>query len=297
MNIWSDISFPQLAEADISDEITNIRKVKICSGEIPAIIIEQEFDKKYEFGSSQSWLCNKTMRMIVENGSSITYSLKENGNISYLKTYILGYGIAMLCLQQGRLAVHCSAVADNNGAILIAGESGAGKSTLTGEFLENGFRLMADDMAVVDTDERNNTIAYPAFPYQKLCGNTIREKYPDITELIYIDEYKDKFLVPYKPPFRFHSEKLTGLFILQIHNERDIVIEEIKGINKLYAILHNLFLRALLGERLYEQAIVQPALQVIADIPVYCVKRPKDCDTIRELSGKLITLVKHLPIK
>ena len=121
----------------------------------------------------------------------IRYHIRKGGDPGAVRTYLLGFGIAMLSLQQGKLPIHCSALATpEGGAILIAGESGAGKSTLTAELLKRGYRFLADDMAVVDISGKEGVWVYPAFPYMKLCRDVVlRQGYPP-EELLYIDEKK-----------------------------------------------------------------------------------------------------------
>ena len=144
LKLETDLEFRQL----VAGEKNGAADVTITAGSIPEEIIKKEAGSKYEFGETMSWLSNNTCRLLVKDGREITYSLKEGGNPGYLGNYILGWGMSMLALQRGILAVHCSAVANERGAILICGESGAGKSTLTTAFLEQGYRLMADDMAL-----------------------------------------------------------------------------------------------------------------------------------------------------
>ena len=124
LRLQTDMDFQQL----VMVEACGAADVTIAAGLIPEEIIRKEEDIRYEFGESVSWLSNKTCRLLVEKGEKITYSLKEGGNPAYLRSYILGWGMSMLALQRGILAVHCSAVANERGAILICGESGAGKS-------------------------------------------------------------------------------------------------------------------------------------------------------------------------
>lgn len=191
LRIKTDLDFPQLVVEDAETVTEPVPEIRIEEGEIPKEII-RETRRKYDFGPDFSFLSNRTMWMVVEQGRFIRYRRKEGSNPFYLKTYLLGYGMAMIAMQRGQLAIHCSAVADERGAVLIAGESGAGKSTITTMLLEQGYELMADDMAVVEP-RTDRTFVYPAFPYQKLCRNVAVEQGYDLTRLLYINEEKDNF--------------------------------------------------------------------------------------------------------
>lgn len=69
----------------------------------------------------------------------------------------------------------------NDGIFLLQIYRSASSSTLTNAFLQSGYQLMADDMALVETKtEAKQTEVYPAFPYQKLCRNVVEEKGYDV---------------------------------------------------------------------------------------------------------------------
>lgn len=291
LKISTDLFFRQLVVDATMNEVT--ADVTIFSGKIPADIIEKSKEIAYEFGKNFSWLSNNTCFLVVENGNHITYQLKEGGNPEYLKTYILGWGMSMLGLQRGTLAIHCSAIANEQGALLICGESGAGKSTVTTEFLENGYRLMADDMAFVSTVPGERAMASPAFPYQKLCRDAAMAKGFPLEELIYIDEDKDKYLVPYKDSFPLEPVPVRGMIMLGVVGGEEVVAEEVTGLGKFQLVANNLFLRHLLGKKKYDPEIGQLCLTMAAAVPMAFIGRPQGKDSLQEVLSKARTFVEQ----
>lgn len=286
LKVASDIEFHQLVVCD--DE--KPADMEICEGMMPEDILSQENEGKYEFGQKRSWLINRTCYLLVENGCKLTYHLKPNGLIMYLQSYILGFGMSMIAMQRGMLSIHCSAVADDKGALLIAGESGAGKSTLTTAFLERGYRLMADDMAWVEAG-KETVWARPAFPFQKLCRDVAISKGYDLSELLYINEEKDKFLAPYREEFRTDAIPVKGLIMLGVSGEDELVCKEVTGIQKFYVCANNLFLRHLLGDEKYDPEIGQKCLKVASGIPMYFIGRPPGKDTAAQVIEKAFKAV------
>lgn len=286
--VSSDIEISHLVTCE---EKTKEPDILIREGSIPGEILEKEADHKYEFGKEFSWLCNRTCRFTVENGNRITYSLKEGGRPDYLKNYLLGWGMSMLALQRGILAIHCSAVANDKGAVLICGESGAGKSTLTTAFLENGYRLMADDMAFVETREDGISYAAPAFPYQKLCRDAALSKSFSLDELIYIDEDKDKFFVPYRGEFRLDAVPVRGILMLGLVGGEQVISQDIRGLDSFKLVAENLFLRHLLGPKKYEPAIGQLCLKLAASVRMAYLGRPAQKNTTDEVIAKAFAWV------
>lgn len=289
LKVKSDLKFPQLIVCEDEKQWD----LEIVSGEMPQDIAAKAEVKKYEFGTERSYLTNKTCCMHVEKGNRITYTLKPDGLEKYLQSYLLGFGMAMIAMQRGMIAIHCSALADKEGAILIAGESGAGKSTLATAFIESGYRLMADDMVLVETVD-GKAMAKPAFPFQKLCRNVVLEKGYDMNELIYINEEKDKYLVPFKGEFVKEPLPVKAFIYLVIVDGEKVLTEEVKGIGKLSLCANNLFLRNLLGQERFAPHIGQKCLEAAAAMPMYCVGRPDKKDTSKEVSEKVFEILSTL---
>lgn len=287
MKIASNLEFHQLVVCKDVQEAD----IEICEGTIPEDILEQEAERKYVFGQERSWLANKTCYMVVEKGNKLTYCLKPEGRVMYLQSYILGFGMSMLAMQRGILSIHCSALADDKGALLIAGESGAGKSTLTTAFLDKGYRLMADDMAWVETTEEQLVMARPAFPFQKLCRNVAIEQGYNLDEILYINEDKDKFLAPYRGEFSTESVPVKGFIMLGVVQSEDVVCQEVEGMQKFHVCANNLFLRHLLKQDKYQPQTGQKCLKMAAGIPIYYIGRPDGKDTTAQVIEKAFEVV------
>ena len=289
LKIKSDLEFPQLIGIDND----NRWDLEIQSGVMPDDILSKVKEKKYEFGMKRSYLSNKTCCMLVENGNIITYTLYPGGVEKYLQSYLLGFGMSMVAMQRNMLSIHCSALADCEGAILIAGESGAGKSTLANAFIESGYSLMADDMVLVESVD-GKAMAKPAFPFQKLCRNVVLDKGYDIQKLIYINEEKDKFLVPFEGEFVQKPMPVKAFICLMIINSEEVLTTEVKGINKLNLCADNLFLGKLLGDGRFAPHIGQKCLEAAGEMPMYCIGRPAKQDTSQEVINKVFEIIDNL---
>ena len=277
LELQSDIEFPQLLVSNSDsdpDVIISERNIGRDAG-VPQ-------DIKYEIGEEVSWLENSTCYLRIENGNRITYSLKEGGNRKYILTYILGWGMAMLAYQRNELAMHCSVVSNDNGAVLICGESGCGKSTITTAFLESGYRFMADDMAFVSTIDGISYVK-PAFPYQKLCADAAMASGCPSEDMIYIDEMKDKYLIPYRGEYIDAPVRIRTIIILFRCEEEKVIRKEIKGIDKLHACLNNTFLRRLLKEHMYLPKTGSLGLGIAGSVSMYAIGRPDGRDTREEV--------------
>lgn len=284
--IASELSFPQL----VVSEDTSYYDVVIEKTELSEKIQRVLPEKKYEFGREYSWLSNTTCQLQVYEGKRITYALTGAGNPEWLQAYILGYGMSMLALQRNMLPIHCSVVADEKGALLIAGESGAGKSTTTTAFLKAGYSLMADDMAWAD-----GTMVYPAFPYQKLCRDVVEREGYDLNELIYIDEQKDKFLARYRGEFSTEGRPMKGFILLYLTPEEKVTVQELTGLDRVHVYVGNLFLRKLMTkEQKYAPYIGAIGLKMASQVPLLCIGRPAEGNTASEVVRTALDWVKKI---
>lgn len=273
--VESDIDFAQLV-VDTSEEKPSI---SIMRRNAPDDILEQMKQSYTSIGDKESWFYNSTLRCVIRDGQDIYYEPFDDINEQYLRTYILGYGLSMLFLQRGNLTIHGSCVRKDNQAIIISGMSGAGKSTLTSQFLSAGYEFMADDITLVECNEQY-AIAYPGFPYQKLCRDVVEKKKLDTKELIYIDEDKDKFLVKWDGEYHTEGVELTTLVVILVGDENTkLEVKEAQGFEKLQYVVDNLFLKKRILFRENNPQVIKRCLDIASRINILVVTRPYGIDS------------------
>lgn len=273
--VESDIDFAQLV-VDTSEEKPSIR---IMRRNAPDDILEQMKQSYTSIGDKESWFYNSTLRCVIRDGQDIYYDPFDDINEQYLRTYILGYGLSMLFLQRGNLTIHGSCVRKDNQAIIISGMSGAGKSTLTSQFLSAGYEFMADDITLVEYNKQY-AVAYPGFPYQKLCRDVVEKKKLDTKELIYIDEDKDKFLVKWDGEYHTEGVELTTLVVILVGDENTkLEVKEAQGFEKLQYVVDNLFLKKRILFRENNPQLIKRCLDIASRINILVVTRPYGIDS------------------
>lgn len=109
---------------------------------------------------------------LVTDGSEIVVDKAANADDDSLRLFLLGSVFGALAHQRGLFPLHASAIETPHGAVLFAGASGVGKSALAAVFWSRGYRVIADEICVVDID---SGYIQPAFPRLLLWPDVIEE--------------------------------------------------------------------------------------------------------------------------
>lgn len=293
-DIISDVEFVQLVKGpDIP--VNPDTAVTIRAGHFPDELRPEKACYSY-ISERGSHLTNPTCLIYIPDNNTIEYELRPEANPGYLQSYLLGWGMSMLMFQRRTPVIHCSALYNDSGAFLISGLSGSGKSTMTTYLLEDGMSFLADDTSAA-VFEDNAVSVTPCFPYRKLCRDMVVAKNLDLDELIYIDEDKDKFLVPYDNGFPDEPKPVKALIFLEPVSPKvegthpPIESMEITGFAKMNYIRRAMFLFPLFKDRNNDSYLFQMCLDLAGKIPVYRVFRPTDRDSKDEVFGEIKKII------
>lgn len=145
MRVTADLDFVQLDPVRLPEDDRDFGREKV---RIRAMDEEEEAQFRKEhgdcvcgsfLGTEKGWLCNRTLAMSVERGQVIRYHIRKGGDPGAVRTYLLGFGIAMLSIQQGKLPIHGSALATpEGGAILSRRREWRGQVHTDGRTAETG---------------------------------------------------------------------------------------------------------------------------------------------------------------
>lgn len=289
MRLLSDIKFIQLPVLS-AEECLLPPQITVTEAAFPDRF-KRDRTCYSEIGSAVSYLSNSYCYLLAENGVRLSYEKKESATDALLSAYLLGWGLSMLFYQQHKLAIHCSCVAGTKGAVLLCGDSGSGKSTITTALLERGYSLMADDIVMLDLSNDDTVLALSAFPYQKLCRDAVQKLALPEDELLYIDETKDKFLVPYKGHFPSEPVPVHAIIVLSLCKGDKVLSKELTGVPKFAACMDTWFLRPLLGQSLYAPENGAAGLALASKIPVYHIARPVGIDSKDTVMQEILSYI------
>lgn len=284
LNVESEIEIEEAYKLDFDGE----PDVRVVYGDMPAQVMEMYADKGQDeycsaiAANSLFFRIPNTCEYCVEK-DVITIHPFENAVNSDIKCFILGSSFGYCMILRRMVVLHGGAVSKNGKGVIVTGESGAGKSTVSDALLSDGYLFVADDVCAL-SDLGNKTHINMAYPQQKLCKDAALKKGYDLSQLIYIDEERDKYAIRLKDGYLKDGIDFDYLFELALSDEKEVSFRQVSGHEKLMLIMRNIFR----GEGGFAYWGVPPeymkmCLKVASSIQVYQIARPKDVDTLDEI--------------
>lgn len=275
LNVESELPLPETVEINQNKTIDVI----VRCGKIPEHASQAIADGKVGiYFRKEAWFLVRNIgKYYIANGNEIIVEGFPEADEHRIKSFVLGASLGVLLLQREILALHGSGVIVNNQAWVITGESGAGKSTLTTKILKNDTKFIADDTVTLELAD--SIYAVPGYPQQKLCRDAAKELGYDLSDLLQIDENREKYAVPLTDNFYNDKIKLGLICELMVYNGEEVVMEELQGHEKLQAFLDNIYCGITMKHSGMSPELFTKCLRVVKEIPWYRIKRPQVGDT------------------
>ncbi|MBR3579572.1 MAG: ATP-binding protein [Lachnospiraceae bacterium] len=292
--IESEFELKLLVPAEETDKLSDVITVREKDVEEEVLNYLKEagaLKKHYEIGLEKSAMENIGGYYLVTD-SQILVKLKEGYTYDTISSWILGYCLSMALLQKNILTIHCSAITNNAGAVLVSGTPGAGKSSLAGKLLEHGYKLLADDVAAIRFKD-DKCLVYPAYPFQKLCSNEVENRALDKSKLVYINEDKDKYLVPVNDIFEPAPHQLKAFFYIIKAPVEELTLKKLSGFECFMSVKENLFLHRLKGNWETTPEVISQCMKIASGCDVYLLVRPDNKDTLTEINQTVLKLLQY----
>jgi dephospho-CoA kinase len=172
-------------------------------------------------------------RYLVTAGHEIVIDPDDAAPALDVRGYLLGSIFVVLCQQRGLLPLHASAVASKSGVVAFLANSGQGKSTLAAHLAQRGFRVLADDVCLIDATQPGSAMVIPTAPWLKLWRNSLENlgRQADGLDRIFTED--DKYRLPLVPVLT--PEPILGLVFLE-GNDISSAITQIEEVPRVQAI-------------------------------------------------------------
>jgi hypothetical protein len=213
-------------------------------------------------------------RYLVTAGREIVVDLAAAALALDVRGYLLGSIFVVLCQQRGLLPLHASAIAGKSGVVAFLGNSGQGKSTLAAHHAQRGFRVLADDVCLIDATEPNAAMVIHTAPWLKLWRNSLENLGREVEGLDRVFSEDDKYRMPLAPILT--SEPISKVVFLEAHDISSVTtrIEEVprvQAIPLLMNLTHHSYLLDSTGQQ--EQNFLRCS-RVLSQARAYRLLRP-----------------------
>lgn len=267
-----------------SIELTNCIKLDnsynediiIKEGKVPNFAKEYEYTNKYMYFSIRN-----VAKYYISDGKVIIVEKDEKSNSANVLSYLIGSALGMAMIQRAIIPLHGGAVLVDGKRICILGKSGMGKSSLVMGLVEDGNKLIADDVSSIKVKD-NSIYLCTAYPSQKICSDTAKIFGYDTRKLQLLNEDRQKYLLARNKDFCFEDGIINVLFELNEYDGKLVKIEEVKGKEKLMVVFRNIY-RGLVFDYIdMKPEFIRNCLSIVKSVQVYRLFRPKNSFCVDE---------------
>jgi hypothetical protein len=222
-------------------------------------------------------------RYRIDGGREILIDPEEGVPGRNVRLFLMGSAFGALLHQRGMLPLHANAVEINGKAVAFTGESGAGKSTLAAWFHDRGFRVIADDVCVVEFAANGGAVAMPGVPRLRLWEDVLAAtgRTANVFERSYLTDQNEKYDVPISLESTA-SEPLKIAAIFTIDRGTSTRIERLTGVAAAETVYAHTYRGAFVetvggAERLWVSAV-----QLVRAVPIYRLERVWDLEAMND---------------
>ena len=272
LTIQSELPFRELLSHSSTEQ--DARQIRIIFSTVsPNGLLESPSLKTafYEATSTEFWLhIPQVARFLITNGNQIHIDPLPESDEDSIRLFVLGSCMGALLMQRDLLLLHGNAIKIGNQCISFIGDSGAGKSTLSGAFFKRGYSILADDVCAVNYFGK----VLPSFPQIKLWADAASQLMINTQTLKKIRPTLDKFAVPLKQQFHNKATPLKMVYLLETHNEKEISMKTLEGMEKCHALQHHVYRKQYLSNRAREHLCFKQCMMLASKIELVRIKRP-----------------------
>jgi len=179
--------------------------------------------------------------------------------------------------QRGLLPLHASVIATERGAVVFMGHSGLGKSTLAAHFRQLGYRVLADDIAVISFDAQSHPQVAPGLPQFKLWPNSVKELGGEVESLPRLRPHLEKRILMFPEAFHREPLPLARVYALEADRLRDDIRLTVQPVlDRVRLLLEHTYRAQYLSGLGLQKAHFQSLSRVVAAVPVVRVVRPEN---------------------
>ena len=283
--ILSEIEFPEL----LSFEFSNVPDLTISISITPTALTSEGVVNMVRLSLSPTEYLLKISNVAnyyAYKGESIVIEPTINADEKSVRLFLLSNAVPAILNQRNQILFNASAVENGDSVAMFCGLSGVGKSTLITSLKQNGFRVFADDLCVVNAGNNSEPVKIISpYPAIKLWENSFQELEMALPcRELTTREKLPQYNLFYHSQFNKQALPVSKIFILQTELKDDEPV--IKKLNAVEAFTH-IHNSSYQPQKVYAQKKQSVQFNVVsrlaAQSQVYYVTRPQKSNSINQL--------------
>ncbi len=283
LTVASEVELEQAVSVTMESDPAD---VLICLGKTPETIdapLKNEEQHLYMVSDREMLFhVEGVATFFIQNGCKITFTpaIERADHVisqsEAIQLFLLGTCFGALLIQRDIFPLHGSCVEKDGEGIVLIGDSGAGKSTIARAFINQGWRLVSDDVIAV-TENDGQFFAEAGFPGQKLWEDALaRLTTGDSRKILRTINDQSKFAVDLMVGDEFCGEpvSIVGIYLLLPHDCQTPQLRLLDDITATHVLLTYVFRRELVIGTKKQQRLFQYCVDLAGNSKYYEVMRP-----------------------
>ena len=249
-------------------------------------LTDVDLDRINDSGLHLAGKAQDLLRCCVLQGKEIIVSPEPDVDTRFLQTVIGGELLGALMRQRGYLVLHASTVSKEGKAIAFLGYSGWGKSTTAAYFVRNGYRLLGEDLLVVDVRPEKPVV---------LPGPTSIKLRPDSGKMLFNDfesrpeaySTTNKRIMSGNVKAHLHdsNSSLEKIYILEPVNRDSNQIAEISKREALIEMVRHTRINKWLNSKQFATSHFDQCNRLLEKVPVSLLQRRLTLESLPDIKS------------
>ena len=233
--------------------------------------------------------------IVSADGRNILGSLRKGCPPETMRHLLLNQVIPIVLSQLGKLVLHASACATQQGVMAFLGTTGMGKSTLAASFGLRGYPVLTDDCLLV---ERRGDRAWsvPSYGGLRLWPESVEALFDEQPDLRPMAHYTDKRRVLFRQAPAEHPFWLRAVYVLaepESEQMRDVVIIPLSAREALFEIVKHTFQLDVTDLARLSQAFKRHEW-LVKSVPFFRLSYPRDHDMLPVVNADVLNHLNEL---